>query len=913
MLKRTDTFRRVLLISSAGFCFAGGAVAQQGAQTSDVNAEAQVTRTLDTVQVRGRYIPNEKRETSEISSLLNVEDFKVQGDSDAAAALKRVTGLSLSRGKFIFVRGLNERYSSATLNGSPLPSPEPLRRVAPLDLFPTSILSSVLVQKTFSPEYSAEFGGGLVEMRTKALPDSAFLEVSVSAGGDTVTTAQTGLLYDGGNTDWLGFDDGVRNTPQVLGSIFVTDRVQSLPTDQRTLAGQELVDGALWVLQTGDIAPNLGFGISGGQRFDLSPNLSMGIIGSLSYDNSWDSKAGVRKNVQAIVRDQSGGGSVIGNPGTTVTLEVEDDFERESTENDIRLTALTSAGFELYEDHEIVFTGLLTRSTTKEARSLTGFSQVDFADGNDVRVDKLEWFERQLATGQVRGEHYFPWLGQRWEELDDFKLSWRASYSEATRDAPYEREVIYEDVSNVAGANIFRIDSARRNSTIFSKIEDNASEVGIDGEWPLDLDWLPGNDVTLTGGWTYYESNRDTLTKIYRFDGNLDPLIAQSRVDIIYGDDNIGPGRLQLREVGGSEFPEAFSGHLERDAYYFKADIQLTDFLRVSGGVRYEDSLQTSDTLNFTLPDNGLIEAAISSQYGLPAASVTWTFTDNMQLRAGYSQTITRPQFRELAFVQFINSETDESFIGNPFLTNSEVENIDARWEYYFSENEFITLGLFQKHIDNPIEDVSFVFGDSNINSFINAPSASLTGFEAEIEKNLYLDEWFGWQFLGDRELVLKANYAYTASEVSTDGEVIRASAANGVPTADPTAAENFIIDGRRLQGQSEHLANFQIGYDDPDAGAKFRILVNYASDRIRRAENRTANIPAILEEVPMTVDLTYSRDFEIHGKAYEFSAKAQNIFGEDYKAFQEGADQTIIVDGYDRGTAFSVSIKRIF
>ena len=133
------------------------------------------------------------------------------------------------------------------------------------------------------------------------------------------------------------------------------------------------------------------------------------------------------------------------------------------------------------------------------------------------------------------------------------------------------------------------------------------------------------------------------------------------------------------------------------------------------------------------------------------------------------------------------------------------------------------------------------------------------------------------------------------------------------MPTADPTAAENFIIDGRRLQGQSEHLANFQIGYDNPDAGAKFRILVNYASDRIRRAENRTANIPAILEEVPMTVDLTYSRDFEIHGKAYEFSAKAQNIFGEDYKAFQEGADQTIIVDGYDRGTAFSVSIKRIF
>ncbi|MEL6667181.1 MAG: TonB-dependent receptor, partial [Pseudomonadota bacterium] len=552
---------------------------------------------------------------------------------------------------------------------------------------------------------------------------------------------------------------------------------------------------------------------------------------------------------------------------------------------------------------------------TKEARTLIGFSQVDFADGNDVRADKLEWFERQLGTGQVRGEHYFPELGNVWSELSDLKFNWRASYSEATRDAPYEREVIYEDTSGETRDfdGVFQIDSARRNSTVFSKIEDDAQEIGTDVELPLNVDFLPGKEATLSGGWTFYESNRDTLTKIYRFDGNLDPAIAQTRVDIIYGDSNIGPGLLQLREVGGSEFPEAFAGHLELDAFYFKADLQLTNFLRVSGGVRYEDSLQTSDTLNFTLPDNGFTEAEISSQYGLPSASATWNFTDNMQLRAAYSQTITRPQFRELAFVQFINSETDESFIGNPFLLNSEVENFDARWEYYFSPNEFVTLGVFHKDIDNPIEEVSFVFGDSSINSFINAPGATLSGFEAEIEKNLDFDEWFGWNFLGDREIVLKANYAFTDSEVSTDGEVVRASAASGVPEADPTAAENFIIDGRRLQGQSDHLFNLQLGYDNDIARSKFRILVNYASERIRRAENRTANIPAILEKIPTTVDLTYSRDFDFGSGEYELSIKAQNILGEDYEAFQEGTNQEVIVDGYDRGTAISVGIKRRF
>ena len=909
MFRISDALKSALLVSSASFCLGTVAVAQENPEPVEED------RTLQTIVVRGAYIPDEKRETSEISSLVDAADFQVQGDSDAAAALRRVTGLSLSRGKFIFVRGLNERYSSATLNGSPLPSPEPLRRVAPLDLFPTSILESVLVQKTYSPEFSAEFGGGLVEMRTKSVPDQGFLDISGSFSVDSETSLRNGLLYDGGDTDWLGFDDGIRNTPDILGSIFTSARVESLPTDQLTLAGQQMEDAELWVVQEGEIAPNFGLAVSGGQRFDFSRDVSVGLIGSVSYDNSWDTKRGVNRNLQALVRDASGSGAVIGDSGTTVDLEIEDDFERESTENEIRLTGLASIGIDLFEDHEIVFTGLLTRFTTKEARTLIGLSQVDFADGNDVRVDKLEWFERQLASGQVRGEHYLTGLGTIWEDLDDLKIDWRASYSEAFRDAPYERQVVYEDTTGVTGDfdGVFRIDSARRNSTEFSKIEDDAQDIGVDVELPLTLSWIPGEEVELSAGWAYYESNRDTIAKIFRFDGSILPQVADSRVDIIYGDGNVGPGLLQLREVGGSEFPEAFTGHLELDAYYFKADVQLTNFLRLSGGVRYEDSLQTSDTFNLTLPDNGFLEAGISSQYGLPAFTATWNFTDNMQLRGGFSQTITRPQFRELAFVQFVNSETDESFIGNPFLTNSEVKNYDARWEYYFARDEFITIGAFFKEIDKPIEEVSFLFGDANINSFINAPSAELYGAEFEFEKIIPVQEWIDLDWLATKDIVVRANYAYTNSEVSADGEVIRTRSPAGSPVANPTAAQNFIIDGRRLQGQSDHIANLQIGFDDNEVNSQFRILLNYASERIRKAENRTANIPAVMEEIPLTVDLTYSRDFDVYGGLYEFSVKAQNIFAEPYEAYQEGTSQKVLVDAYDQGTTISIGLKRSF
>lgn len=902
MSRLSIAFKSALLLSTA--CLSIGiSHAQEATETED-------DRTLETVVVRGEFIPDEKRSTSEISSLLDSADFQVQGDSDAAAALRRVTGLSLSRGKFIFVRGLNERYSSATLNGSPLPSPEPLRRVAPLDLFPTSILESVLVQKTFSPEYSGEFGGGLVEMRTKSVPDERFLEVSLSAGGNTETTLQDALLYDGGNTDWLGFDDGTRNIPSILSSIYTTQRVDSLPTEQLTLAGREMVDTPLWVVQEGIASPDFGAAITLGERFDFSPDVSMGVIGSLSYDNSWDTKIGVRRNLQANVRNADGTGGSLGAPGTTVELENEDDFVRNSTENDIRLTGFGSVGFDLYDDHSIDFTGLVTRSTTKEVRNLLGFSTVDFADGNRVRVDKLEWFERQVYTGQARGEHYLTFLENVSGDLDDVAFNWRASYSEAFRDAPYEREVVYEETSF---DDVFQIDSARRNTTSFSKIEDKTQDVGADLTVPLIVEWLPGEEVELKAGWAYYESNRDTLSKIYRFDGTLLPEFRDRRVDVIYGDSNIGPGRLQLREVGGSSFPEAFEGRLELDAFYFKADVQLTNYLRIAAGVRYEDALQTSDTFNLTLPDDGLLEAGISSQYGLPSITATWNFTDNMQVRAGFSQTITRPQFRELAFVQFVNSETDESFIGNPFLINSEVDNFDARWEYYFARDEFITLGLFYKDITKPIEEVSFRFGDSNINSFINAPQAELFGIEGEFEKILPVQNWIDSDWLRTKDIVLKANYAYTDSEVSATGEVIRARFNTGAVEADPTSGEAFIIDGRKLQGQSDHITNIQIGFDDDTAQSQFRLLLNYSSERIRRAENRTANEPAIIEQLPLTVDMTYKRDFEFKGGAYEFSFKLQNIFGENYEAFQEGTSEEVIVDSYEQGQAFSVGLKRTF
>ena len=911
----TNSLKKLLLVSVASVaCGAGYA---QDAPAPAEPEEAEETRQLDSVVVVGRFVPDEKRATSEISSLLDSEDFQVTGDRDAASALRRVTGLTISRGKFVFVRGLNERYSNASLNGSPLPSPEPLRRVAPLDLFPTSVLDSVLVQKTWSPQFSAEFGGGLIQLRTKAVPDQGFFEINASGAINAVTSFQDGLLLEGGgNSDFTGFDDGTRDLPPILEDIFTTARVNTLSAADNAAAGAGLISPDLIVAQEGIVGPNFNLSFSGGQRFDVSRDVSLGITATAGYANAWDTRRGRRRaiNVQNVNPDGTSGN--LGGEGVASTLTIDDDFDRESTENNIKLNALVGFGLDAFDNHEIALTGLITRSTSKEVRVFEGFED-DI--GNDIREENFEFFERELITLQGRGEHVFPVLGNLWDELDDFEVNWRASYSEASRDAPFQNQVTFEESGGMLPTVIdgtLQLEDVDDVSITFSEISDDTQDVGIDLVLPLSPDWLPGREAKFSAGYAYFESNRDTFTRIFNFGGALPPALAGGRIDAIFNPATItgNPATgFVLEEVGGSQFPEAFQGRLELDAFYIAGDIRFTDNFRIAGGVRFEDAVQTSDTFNLTLPDDGVIEAQIASDFVLPSITATWNILENVQLRGAFSQTITRPQFRELAFVQFINSETDENFLGNPFLVNSRVDNYDARLEWYFGREQFVTIGGFYKDLENPIEEVGASSLDSPINTFINAPAAQIFGFEFEYQQSIPLHDWLKWSWLADRDFVVKTNYSYTNSEVSADGDVLTASFNAGSIEQNVIAGQSFIIDGRRLQGQSDHVVNLQLGYDNVEVGSSFRILFNYASDRIRTTESLVANQPAIIEQPPLSLDLTYSREFEFLGGLYSLGLAAKNLTGANYSATQSGTENTIIVDRFDRGQQVSISLKRSF
>lgn len=849
----------------------------------------------DEIVVRGVNIPDEKRATSEISALLDETSFQRTGDSDIAEALRRVTGISLSQGRFVVVRGLNERYSSVTINGSPLPSPEPLRRVVPLDIVPTSILSGSLVQKTFSPQYSAEFGGGLVELRTKGVPDETFFEIGGTIGLDLSTSGRDGLIHDGGKRDWLGFDDGTRNTPPLLfGNGVIPAAIQeqvdiSIESDKTLLALENT------------IAPNWGVDTAFGSRLDVSDTVSLGATIALGYSNEWQTREGRREQGFRQSAD-------------VFDVDASQAFDFTSTTQTIEANAFSAFGLLVGDNHEINWTNFMLRSTSKDTRQSIG------ADGNDptgaefLRTN-FEFFERQVWQSQLAGDHVFP-------GLNDLSVKWRGAYGEAFRDAPYQREYTYIRDLNFPDAP-FLFDAAGQvgstpHTLSFSKVEDENIDAGIDFVLPL---IVSGTEIDLKTGYAYTDKTRTTLARNYEYVSQIPvpAIILGSRPDQLFAPSVTGTPIFDLTFVGASIDLDNSDSSLVVHGAYAGADIQLGDYVRLALGGRFEDGEQITNAFSTLTPGN-VTQTSINEDYLLPAATVTWNPIEDIQVRGGFSKTITRPQFRELTPAIFIDDATDLAYRGNPFLVNTEIENYDARAEYYFGRGRFVTLGGFYKKLDNPIEEaIDRDLGGFEFVSFINAPSAKLYGFEFEFENTWAVSDLVDWNFLSTKDLVFKTNYTWSKSKVSNQGDV-STSALNPltrIVEEQLLPGSSVFEDGRALQGQSRHLFNLQIGVEDAELESKATILVNWASSRIRQVElvlGANDIVPRVIERPPVTVDFVWSRRFERLGGMWEMGLEVRNILGDDYEATQTFPDDTVAeFDVYRLGRKISASLKREF
>ena len=854
------------------------------AQTQDAVPAAQAPvdqpTSVDEVVVLGRYIPEPNRESSEVAAFLTAEDLQRTGDSNAAAALTRVTGLSVVEGRFVYVRGLGERYSSALLNGSPLPSPEPLQRVVPLDLFPSNILAGVTVQKTWSANLPGEFGGGVVELRTIDAPTSPFLNMGASVGVNSETTGKDGLIYFGSRTDFTGFDDGTRDVPRSIADAFASGRQISgvnYTASELQHMGQSLVNAPLRLLQRDAIPVDFGVKVSGGDAYGTGLG-TLGVIGVASYSNSWDTRQATQQE------GQFSAGVLI--PASNKVVD--------STRNDVQLNFL--GGLSLSgENHELKWTNFYVRNTTKEARSRSG---PDFDAGGDVvRDDHTEWFVRELFTSQLTGAHTF---------MDGaLQVDWRTAYAITSRDAPYESRFVY----GVDGSGNF-IHNVQGNLISFSKLNDEVLSGGADLSYTLPLSDY--REAVFSAGFAILDNTRDAERRDLQFAavGSLTADQRQSRVDYLFSDFNINPTTLELREVTGSNGASAYDASLKVNAVYAMVDAEIIPLVRTTVGLRFEDGEQSvtpSDVFGGSAPFQA---TKIAEQYYLPSLTTTWNFAEDQQLRFGISKTIGRPQFRELAPQSYTDPESDRTFIGNPYLVDTEILNIDARYEWYFARQQYVTAGLFFKDLNKPVEAIITDVGNQRQQSFLNAPKARIFGAEIEFKKYFdFIDS--PSPFIANKRWLVQANYTWSDSSVQVGaGDTVLSLGGAGAPEQ----ASFFIQDGSRLQGQSEHVANVQLGWEDDTDRSQATIIVNYVSERItaRGAGAAGSREPDYIQNPGVFLDFVYRKDFTVMDRDLGFALELRNLLQTKFDEYQKLGNK-ILINNYALGSSASISLTARF
>lgn len=845
------------------------AVAEPNAGQQATAAEPDVSVPGGAIVVTGRRDRNVVKSSDQVVSVLGTADIQRTGEGNIAGALSRVTGLSLVGSGFVYVRGLGDRYSLALLNGSPLPSPEPLRRVVPLDIFPTNVVASSLVQKTYSANFPGEFGGGVVNLTTTAVPEEGFFNISGGVQVDSEATGKFGYTYYGASSDWTGFDDGSRNPPPALAAFFASgNRIGDGTVDSTVLASELMRASRVLLQKVGDLPPNYSVTLTGGNAWDVGDDVRLGFIATAGFSNKWTNRD---------ARQQT--------PATADLSQAETDFQRVTTDNRILINALLGIGLE-FGSHKVRLTNLYIRDTDKQGRLAVGN---ELTSGFTRMNQDTAWYERQLIDTQFVGEFKFGDLG----------IDLRGGYANTQREAPYETTIGYvrTNAANDPTGSSFvnRVDNQIGSASVaFSNLNEDLWYGGVDASY------LVTPRLTATAGYAYSDTKRVSERRDFQFRAPSDfPVgVGLLRPDLLFGPAIVDFYNFRLFET--TESDPAFTAGLRIHGAYGKVNWEPRDGLTVDAGVRYEDARQSVNPLQvFSTLTNSGASTLIENAYWLPAATVTWEFAPQMQLRANASKTIARPQFRELIFQQYYDPETDRQYRGNPLLEDSELFNAEARYEWYFASGQRFSLAGFYKKIDRPIEAFTGFSDNQPQTSYANAPKAELYGAEVEMQKRFDLSSWGG--VFDSRTFSVLANYTFTKSKLKVNaGDTVEVFGTTTQP------ASNFFIDGAPLTGQSDHIANLELGFEDSDRLSQQTVLLSYASKRV--TSRGPAGLPDILENPGLRLDVVIRQGFDLLGKTLELKLEGRNLTGRRREEYQDNGTNRLEINTYDLPRVFAIS-----
>ncbi|MBI5370619.1 MAG: TonB-dependent receptor [Sphingobacteriales bacterium] len=794
-----------------------------------------------------------QKNTNTVASVISAESIRRSPDKNTGEVLKRTPGASLQEGKFIVIRGLADRYNQAMLNGILLTSTEPDRKTFSFDLIPAAMIDNIIINKAFVPEYPGEWAGGLIQVNTKDIPSRNFFNIQVGSGFNTQTAGRAFYKDAKSKTDWLGFDDGTRSLPAAYTRKSAFD---TLSFAAKTAIGKQMRNA--WVPSTSSVPLNVSFQVNGGFSGKLFGKTIGGTLG-VSYS---------RNNRYLKLVNRS---SELSNGVFTTNYDFNDDrYVREVT-----IGALGSFSMQINPLNKISVKSIINVNSPSTVTRRNG---VEYNRGDDLWATELTFKQNSFFTVQVNGDH---------SVAKPLKLKWYGAFNILDGYIPDQRRITYTRAVNTQDPFRLLLSnnlSQSSGSRIYQSLSDYIYTAGGDLSFNFNLF---GQKQSVKSG--YMLQIKDRLYDAQLFANYLpsdNPELRLLAPDKVFAPENFGTGTdnmIAFDAIKGKSF--RYLANTILNGGFLQFDNQFSRAFRLVWGLRVENF----DQLVGSVKKWDLRHTYSQITDFLPGLNATLKVNNKTNLRFSGSQTVIRPELRELSYLNIYDFELNASIQGNTALKRTKVSNLDLRYEWYPKAGEMLTAGAFYKKFNNPIEQI-FTAGSGGASTFNfqNVEEATAYGLELELRKKLDFSNSF-------RNFTFQANASYIRSRVKD---------------------HTFSID-RPMQGQSPYVINVGLLYDLEKAGLNATLLFNQIGERIYLVGDLTAGagFPDIYEAPRALLDFQLSK--KLLKKKAELRMSISDILNSTQYFYQNNDGNTKLQKGTDayrftrrNGTSFNFTFN---
>jgi len=814
----------------------------EAVETEEVVVTAEALKNTETSVLKVQ------QNSSNIVDGVSSEMISKNNSSDGTDVLKRMTGVTISEGKYAYVRGVGDRYNNTLLNGSSIPSTDPERKSFSYDIIPAEMIQNVITAKTFTPDKPGDFTGGLVQISTVEFPTRFTFSISATGGYNSNATFNPFTTYQGGSTDWLGTDDGTRSMPSAI-------------NENRVLRGNytnaELQQIGLsfkndWSTESTTAPINGSIKFTLGDKYDFGDNDLFGYIATFDYASATSN----------IIREKNfydfSGARYL--------------YDGATYNNAVMLSGLFNLSYKFGGTNKISLKNMYNRTSDDETTLFTG----DYRYADQYReITSLRFVERTLNTHQLIGEHFLDFL-------NGFAWDWMASYSNSYRDEPDARRYVYSrDIQEPDAPLYFQLDQSLA-TRFYSELNDN------DYNFTTNFSTRPFENqqmLKIAFGGLFNKRDRNFDARIFGFRNNPGGNFAEKdsilklSVNRIFQQENINPNFISVTEI--TKPSDSYDAYQKVAAGYLMFDAMMFTALRFVAGVRFEYSQQNLDSYT---PSNVAVNVDDYYRDWLPSINLTYKINSDMNLRMGFNKTLARPEFREIAPFSYFDFVSNELVQGNPTLIRTLVDNYDLRFEIFPGAAELFAVSVFYKYFKNPIEQTLLASSSNEpIRTYANAETAQNIGAELEVRKGL------GFISSSISNFSMVANITFIRSEVYFESK----------------GSSNFQQTERPLQGQADYIFNIGLYYDDFKLGLNSSLTYNRVGERI--AQVGYADIGNIIEQPFDLVDFNISKKVFNN---FSLRLTVNDILNQDKLFIQETNYGDQVSSSINTGRTFKFSIN---